>query len=48
MYKSRYDNNYLIYEVLRRKTVDGKELAFVRWLGYDDKFNEWIPVKKIT
>lgn len=48
VYKSRYDNNYLIDEVLRRKTVDGKELAFVRWLGYDDKFNEWIPVKKIT
>ena len=48
VYKSRYDNTYLIDEVLQRKTVDGKELAFVRWLGYDDKFNEWIPVKKIT
>ena len=47
VFKGRYDKTYLIDEVLRHKTVDGKRLAFVRWKGYDDKFNEWIPVRKV-
>ena len=46
--KSRYDNTYLIDKVLRYKTVKGKRLAFVRWKGYSDKFNEWIPVNRIS
>ena len=46
--KSQYGNTYLIDKVLRYKTVKGKRLAFVRWLGYGDKFNEWIPVGNIS
>ena len=46
--KSRYGKRYLIEKVLRYKTVKGKRLAFVRWSGYGDKFNEWIPVKQIV
>ena len=46
--KSRYGKSkYLIDEVLRYKTVKGKRLAFVRWKGYDNKFNEWIPFNQI-
>ena len=46
--KSRYNDTYFIDKVLRYKTVKGKRLAFVRWVGYDDKFNEWIPVNQIS
>ena len=38
---------YRIEKVLRKKKIDGKEYALVKWMGYDDKFNEWIPVKDL-
>jgi hypothetical protein len=31
--------DFKIEKVLRRRTVKGKKMAFVKWLGYDDKFN---------
>ncbi len=38
---------YRIEKVLRKKIIDGVEHALVKWMGYDDKFNEWIPVKNL-
>ena len=32
---------------LRRKVVKGKRMAFVKWLGYGNKFNSWIPAKDV-
>ena len=43
--------DFKIEKVLRRRTVKGKKMAFVKWLGYDNKFNSWIPagdIKSIT
>jgi hypothetical protein len=40
-----------IEKVLRRRTVKGKKMVLVKWLGYDDKFSSWIPagdIKSIT
>ena len=35
---------YRIDKVLRkRKLADGKSESLVRWSGYPDKFNSWIP-----
>ncbi|CAB3982406.1 integrase core domain-containing [Paramuricea clavata] len=31
--------DFRIEKVLRRRTVKGKKMALVKWLGYDDKFN---------
>ena len=27
--------------------INGVEHGFVKWLGYNEKFNEWIPMKDI-
>ena len=35
-------SSYKIEKVLERKTVRGKQLLFVKWLGYPDSFNQWI------
>ena len=29
---------------LGKKKIDGIEYALVKWSGYSDKFNEWIPM----
>ena len=38
---------YRIQKVIRKKKIDGVEHALVKWSGYSDKFNEWIPVKNL-
>src|SRR5207244_10633283 len=35
---------YRVEKVLRKKKIDGIEYALVKWSGYSDKFNEWIPI----
>ena len=39
---------YRIEKVLRKKKIDGIEHGLVKWIGYSDKFNEWLPVSKIN
>ena len=39
--------DFKIEKVLRRRTVKDKKMAFVKWLGYDNKFNSWIPAEDI-
>ena len=38
---------YRIEKVLRKKNINGVEYAFVKWMGYSNKFNDWIPVKNL-
>jgi len=38
---------YRIEKVLRKKKINGVEHGLVKWLGYNEKFNEWIPMKDI-
>jgi hypothetical protein len=43
--------DFKIEKVIRRRTMKGKKMALVKWLGYDDKFNSWIPagdIKSLT
>src|SRR5437870_8967083 len=35
---------YRVEKVLGKKKIDGIEYALVKWSGYSDKFNEWIPI----
>ena len=37
------DDVYKVEKILRRKKVKGKKMALVKWLGYDNKHNSWIP-----
>ena len=41
------DIEHKIEKVLRYKTIRGKKYGLVKWKGYSDKFNEWIPVSNI-
>src|SRR5207248_11027371 len=38
---------YRIEKVLRKKRVNGIEHGLVKWMGYSDTFNEWIPVNNL-
>ena len=42
-------DTYRIEKVLRRRTTaQGKREIFVKWLGYDKSFNQWIPESDIA
>ena len=40
--------NFRIEKVIKYKTESRTRTALVKWLGYGDKFNSWIPVSDIT
>ena len=35
---------YRVEKVIRKKKIDGVEHAFVKWSGYSDEYNQWIPM----
>ena len=39
---------FRIESVLRRKTVRGRRQMLVKWIGYPDKFNEWINEEQVV
>jgi hypothetical protein len=39
---------FKVEKVLRRKKEGGKNMAFVKWLSYPDKFNQWISEDDFT
>ena len=38
---------FRIEKVLRRKKISGVEHGLVKWIGYNDSFNQWIPMTSI-
>ena len=38
---------FRIEKVIRKKKINGIEHGLVKWIGYSDKFNEWLPVSKL-
>ncbi len=38
---------YRVEKVIRKKKIDGIEHALVKWVGYSEKFNQWIPIKDL-
>ena len=41
------DDIYKIDKILGEKKENGKVNVLVKWLGYDKKFNNWIPESKL-
>ena len=39
---------FRVEKVIRKKKIDGVEHAFVKWSGYSDEYNQWIPMKDST
>jgi hypothetical protein len=40
--KTALEDFFLVEKILQTKIIKGKKKAFVKWVGYDDKFNSWI------
>ena len=40
-------NIYRIDKILRRRKRNGVKEALVRWSGYPDKFNQWLPADSV-
>ena len=38
---------YRVEKVIRKKKIDGVDHALVKWSGYNEKHNQWIPVKDL-
>jgi hypothetical protein len=38
---------YRVEKVIRKKKIDGVEHGLVKWSGYSEKHNQWIPVKDL-
>jgi hypothetical protein len=36
---------YRVEKVIRKKKIDGVEHVFVKWSGYSDEYNSWIPIE---
>ena len=39
---------YRVEKVIRKKKINGIDHALVKWSGYNEKFNEWIPVTELN
>lgn len=40
-------NLFKIEKIIRRRTLRGEKQILVKWLGYDEKYNQWIPEKEV-
>ena len=38
---------YQIEKIIRKKKINGKSYSFIKWKGYENKFNAWEPTKYI-
>ena len=38
---------YRVEKVIRKKKINGVDHALVKWSGYNEKFNEWMPVNAL-
>ena len=41
------DDIYKIEKILAKKKENGKGKVLVKWLGYDKKFNSWLPKSEL-
>lgn len=42
------ETTYKVEKVLGKKTVKGKKFVLVKYKGWPEKFNEWIPAENVT
>ncbi|CAP20774.2 Protein CBG24082 [Caenorhabditis briggsae] len=42
------ENKYHIEKILKRRTRNGKREVLVKWYGYPEKFNSWIPESNLS
>ena len=47
-YNETDETTYNVEKVLGKKTVKGKKFVLVKYKGWPDKFNEWLPAENVT
>ena len=47
-YNETEQSTYKVEKVLGKKTVKGKKFVLVKYKGWSDKFNEWLPVGDVS
>ena len=38
---------YRVEKIIRKKKIDGNEHGLVKWSGYSEKHNQWLPIKNL-
>lgn len=46
-YTETDETTYKVERVLSKKTVKGKKFVLVKYKGWPDKFNEWLPAENV-
>jgi hypothetical protein len=41
--KVKKPETFLIEKIIRRRGKGSKQEIFVKWLGYPERFNSWVP-----
>jgi len=39
---------YRVEKIIRKRKINGVEHALVKWSGYGEKYNQWIPVRELN
>ena len=47
-YRETEESTYKIEKIIGRKTVKGKKFVLVKYKGWPEKFNEWLPAENVT
>jgi len=47
-YDETDETMYTVEKVLGKKTVKGKKFVLVKYKGWPEKFNEWLPTENVT
>jgi len=48
LYSETEESTYKVEKVLSKKTIKGKKFVLVKYKGWPDKFNEWLPAENVT
>ena len=43
-----HEDTFRIEKILRWKKIDGERVAYVKWSGYDNSYNSWVPESEMT
>ena len=47
-YNETEETTYKVEKVLGKKTIKGKKYVLVKYKGWPDKFNEWLPAENVS
>ena len=48
LYDETDETTYKVEKVLGKTTLKGKKFVLVKYKGWPEKFNEWLPAENVT